>query len=366
MILALFLIFGGGEESEGSNVVEEQQDWLNYVMFRDIDTLYLNGHLTESHIFAATKGVEYHMSPSLDELTEGNQTIRVAFVDDEGTERIIEQQYTFVGAFSEWVYTLDYAGMTAEDVVREYINQTSIEPSLFSCFYYNPTTKEEYVYRPDEFYQGASTIKLPMSMYYYDLINKGELSEDYRLPFEEKNVQEGVGMTVYDYNVGAEIPISYLVEQALVESDNTAMSIMMSHIGSPEYRSVLAQYSENKLAEEFYQSNVITAQYCCDVMKYFYEHIEEYSLLEGYLKRASPGEYLEHEFSAYEIADKYGSYEDDMHDYGIVYAPQEYLIGVFTTGVGNAESHISNINKWLLGYTLYNLNGGQIAIGEAA
>lgn len=67
-----------------------------------------------------------------------------------------------------------------------------------------------------------------------------------------------------------------------------------------------------------------------------------------YLKQSSDGEYLKKYIDQYEVAHKYGSYNGYVHDYGIVFGKNPYLIGVFTKGVPNADEIIANISLEIL------------------
>lgn len=58
----------------------------------------------------------------------------------------------------------------------------------------------------------------------------------------------------------------------------------------------------------------------------------------------------------YDVAHKYGSYEGNIHDYGIVYGKEPYIIGVFTKSVPDAEELIANISLQVLNLTLQETN----------
>ena len=66
------------------------------------------------------------------------------------------------------------------------------------------------------------------------------------------------------------------------------------------------------------------------------------------MKQSSNGEYLKKYVTEYDVAHKYGSYEGNVHDYGIVYAESPYLIGVFTNGVAQADELIADISRQVL------------------
>ena len=63
------------------------------------------------------------------------------------------------------------------------------------------------------------------------------------------------------------------------------------------------------------------------------------------MKRSSGGIYLKANLPQYEVAHKYGSYDGYVHDYGIIYGKNTYLLGVFTKDIENASDLIANIGK---------------------
>ena len=63
------------------------------------------------------------------------------------------------------------------------------------------------------------------------------------------------------------------------------------------------------------------------------------------MKISSNGGYLKAKLSQYEVAHKYGSYDGYVHDYGIIYGQNTYLIGVFTKGIANGNDLIADIGE---------------------
>lgn len=59
-------------------------------------------------------------------------------------------------------------------------------------------------------------------------------------------------------------------------------------------------------------------------------------------KRASNGEYLKKYMQDYDIEHKYESYNGYVHDYGIVFGETDYLIGIFTKNISNADEFIAD------------------------
>ena len=233
--------------------------------------------------------------------------------------------------------------------IQQLITQIRTENDLsvdnFYFFYYNIEQKKYYFYNENAYFTAASTIKVPVVMLYYDKIANGELSLTDTLTYGSNDYEAGGGTTATDYSVGQNIPISYLLEQTIVNSDNTALNILIHNIGYTQCKEELAKYTDIPLIEDFYTSNVTNCSYYYDVLQYLYQNQEKYSELISYMKRSSGGMYLKENLPQYEVAHKYGSYSGYLHDYGIIYGQNTYLIGVFTKGIENASDLIAEIGQ---------------------
>ena len=238
---------------------------------------------------------------------------------------------------------------TLDNNIENLINQIMIENNLnennFFFFFYNVEEKKYYFYNENTYFIAASTIKVPVAMLYYDKIADGELNLSDTLIYNREDYEAGDGSTAADYSVGEKIPISYLLEQTIVNSDNTALNILINHIGYQKCKEELSKYSDIELIEDFYTSNVANVSYYYDVLQYLYQNTEKYSGLITNMKKSSGGGYLKADLPQYEVAHKYGSYDGYVHDYGIIYGQNTYLIGVFTKGIANASDLIADIGE---------------------
>ncbi len=236
-----------------------------------------------------------------------------------------------------------------EKIVQKYIKDKNLNEENFAFFYYEPETQKTYIYNGESYFTAASTIKVPLAMIYYDKINNGDFNSDSTIQYMEGNYEEGSGTTAALYKVGDDVPLSYLLEQMIVNSDNTATNILKTGLGGEKaYRILIKQYTKEEMPAEFNEQNITSANYSLDILKKLYENQEKYQALIELMKKSSGGGYLKKNITTCEIAHKYGSYEGNIHDYGICYAKQKYLIGIFTKKVPDAENLIANINKDIL------------------
>lgn len=237
---------------------------------------------------------------------------------------------------------------TEDEKIKELMQEIQMENSLnednFAFFYYNIEQQSYYFYNEDTYFTAASTIKMPIAMLYYDKIQDGELAIDDTIVYTSGCYEAGAGTTIYTYSTGSRVPIEFLLEQSIVNSDNTATNILIKNLGYTNCKKQIANYSNVEMVKDFFSSNIISAEYAYNVVNYLYENMQNYEELISYLKQSSNGEYLKKYISDYDVAHKYGKYNGYVHDYGIVFGQDTYLIGVFTKNVSNADELIAKIS----------------------
>ena len=233
-------------------------------------------------------------------------------------------------------------------LIAEIKTANNLTADNFAFFYYNPQTQKYYFDNQEKYFKGASTVKVPVAMIYYDKIRNGELTEESTLQYTSDDYEAGGGTTASKYKVGNYIPISFLLEQSIINSDNTAVNILIDGIGYRKCRELMAQYSDEEFIADFYTSNLTKASFGFDIINHIYQNQENYQELIGYMKQSSFGEYLKKYITEYDVAHKYGSYAGNVHDYGIVFTDSPYLIGVYTQNVTNADELIANISRQVL------------------
>ena len=65
-----------------------------------------------------------------------------------------------------------------KSLIAEIKTANNLTADNFAFFYYNPQTQKYYFDNQDKYFKGASTVKVPVAMIYYDKIRNGELTEE--------------------------------------------------------------------------------------------------------------------------------------------------------------------------------------------
>jgi len=195
----------------------------------------------------------------------------------------------------------------------------------------------------DEFI-AASIYKLPLAMLYYDKINEGEYTLDSTFTYSGY-MHEGAGVISSNYVIGSQVPLSDLLNDLIIYSDNDAGHILYENLGGwKEYKEAMTKYT-NSISENYYtMDNVTTVNTMNDVVTYLYDHKEDYKVLIKNMEKAEPGEYLDRD-TQLSMPQKYGMYDYALNSVGFVECNTSYSI-VVLTGLGDKGADVmANINR---------------------
>lgn len=195
----------------------------------------------------------------------------------------------------------------------------------------------------DEFI-AASIYKLPLAMLYYDKVNEGEYTLDSTFTYSGY-MHEDAGVISSDYGIGSQVPLSDLLNDLIIYSDNDADHILYENLGGwKEYKEAMTKYTDT-ISENYYtMDNVTTANTMNDVVTYLYDHKEDYKGLIKNMEEAEPGEYLDRD-TQLSMPQKYGMYDSALNSVGFVECNTSYSIVVLTSLGDKGADVMANINR---------------------
>lgn len=186
----------------------------------------------------------------------------------------------------------------------------------------------------DEFI-AASIYKLPLAMLYYDKVNEGEYTLDSTFTYSGY-MHEDAGVISSDYGIGSQVPLSDLLNDLIIYSDNDAGHILYENLGGwKEYKEAMTKYTDS-ISENYYTMN--------DVVTYLYDHKEDYKGLIKNMEEAEPGEYLDRD-TQLSMPQKYGMYDSALNSVGFVECNTSYSIVVLTSLGDKGADVMANINR---------------------
>ena len=195
----------------------------------------------------------------------------------------------------------------------------------------------------DEFI-AASIYKLPLAMLYYDKVNEGEYTLDSTFTYSGY-MHEDAGVISSDYGIGSQVPLSDLLNDLIIYSDNDAGHILYENLGGwKEYKEAMTKYTDSISVNYYTMDNVTTANTMNDVVTYLYDHKEDYKGLIKNVEEAEPGEYLDRD-TQLSMPQKYGMYDSALNSVGFVECNTSYSIVVLTSLGDKGADVMANINR---------------------
>ena len=227
----------------------------------------------------------------------------------------------------------DISGKSIEELIDAFREEHNLDETNFELSYYNTVSGESYDYNETKLLYGASTYKLPLNLYYYDMQLAGEITGD-------TMITQGSSLDEAHY-------------QSLVYSNNELSYSLWRRIGDwPEYKMAMRKYftmTDDEIPQNYYYDHVFCTRMMMDTLKVVWDGQEKYTELIDYLRIACPNAYFKTYIDVEQtpIAHKYGSYNGAENDVGIIWAEQPFLLAVYTSGLsygagGNVDSAYSD------------------------
>ncbi len=231
-----------------------------------------------------------------------------------------------------------------EAVMNDFIAKNDLKNADFSVSYYNTVTGESYSVNDTLFLPAASTFKLPLNMYYYELERDGKIASDAIIPSAKLE--------------GVEYRLSDTHRASLVDSDNDTALALLYNLGEfPDYKRIMRdayfQMPKEQIEAVYYADNYYCTNMMMDALKYLYAHSEDFEEMLDYMKQAQPDTYFRAYVTEYEVAHKYGWFEGSVNDVGIFYTPEPFLLAVYTRDLNN-EYLLPEVAKLLTEYNVAN------------
>lgn len=232
-------------------------------------------------------------------------------------------------------------GTVLTSKIQKVLEERSINPKQISVGYYYSATGDSWYYNGDTWFYPASMYKVPLVMLLAEKVHNGELTQD-------SKVYDGV--------------VSEIEEHILTYSNNDWAHAIRKYLGGDaQWREDAKKYAQ--LAEEDYDPDYLdycyfNNRYMTQVMTTLYTQRQRFPNVVECLLTAQPeGYYRQTLGEQYEIAQKYGSFEDSRgvkfnHCSAIIYTPNPIVVTVMTRDVSRYEAAIAEIGQILAEYTL--------------
>lgn len=232
-------------------------------------------------------------------------------------------------------------GTVLTSKVESFLNEWDIDPQQISVGYCYTATGDSWYYNGEEWFYPASMYKVPLMMLVAEKEYAGELSQDTEIQGESLGRIEELILT-YSNNDWAHVIREYMGGDDVWREDAKKFAQLEDEDYDPDY------------LDYCYFNNI----YMTQVMKTLYDGQDRFPNVIDCLLVAEPGEYYKATLEdKYEIAQKYGSFEDSRgekfnHCSAIIYTPNPCIVTVMTSNVTKYQTIISKLGDILVDYTL--------------
>ena len=228
------------------------------------------------------------------------------------------------------------------------VKSASKKVPKLALYYQNLVTGQSYSYQSTNVFSAASTIKLPLVLYVYELASQNKINLHEKLTYKSHHYYEGSGVIQND-QIGTQYTIKELVEKSVVYSDNIAFTMLREKVGQANF----IQYANSIGGTVVYPSgrNQTTAKdlstYLGRLWDFSKKNPELGQELINLLKNTVYQETVAKSVNPEEVAHKVGYIPMNLvyNDAAIVYDDQPYILVVMTQGipVGQDVHFISNL-----------------------
>lgn len=235
-----------------------------------------------------------------------------------------------------------YAGKTWEDVVDRVLEECDVSRDHITAGYCNLVTGEEHYINGDEYKTAASMYKLPLNMYFTDLIQSGQFDWDSYYP---------------------NVTYEYVRDASLIYSDNDwSMFLWSSSVigGYSKFRELTAPYMGvdlNDVPDNYYSDNIYTARQFINCLKLLYNEQDRFPGIIETMQQTEQERFFMLREPRFKIAHKYGYISENghsfMNDCGLAFTSQPIALVMFTDNVDNAEELLTAYCTAVCEYTNY-------------
>lgn len=230
---------------------------------------------------------------------------------------------------------------TLEKQIREYLGDNVNKLGLV---YYDINSKKSLEINADKQFAAASTIKVPINMLVYDMIQDKKIDISEKLKFQEGDFEEGAGV-LQGEDLSNPIAIKTLSDYSIRYSDNIAINMLLRKVGSENRYNFIETTAGHPILHE---GNNITPRDSFKILERLYlnpENNEHYATLIETMKKTEFHDRIDKYIPREIVAHKIGDYGEYVNDIGIVFKKNPYIFVIFTKDIPEANEIIGQVSK---------------------
>jgi len=214
----------------------------------------------------------------------------------------------------------------------------------FGMVYYDINSKETIEINGDKQFVAASTIKVPINMLLYDMVQNKKVNINEKLKYMDVDFENGAGI-LQNMDLSKPISIKTLSEYSIIYSDNIAINMILRKIDNENKYKYIEKIVGHPIVHE---GNNITPVESFKILERLYLNPDNNKYYSGIIETMKKTEYHDRidKYIPQEIvAHKIGDFGDYVNDTAIVCKDNPYILVIFTDGISDANEVIAQVSK---------------------
>ena len=216
--------------------------------------------------------------------------------------------------------------------------------SKLGLIYYDINSKKSIEINADNQYAAASTVKVPINMLMYDMVQEKKIDINEKLKFKEGDFEEGAGI-LQGEELSKPIALKTLSDYSIRYSDNIAVNMLLRKVGNENRYNFIEKVVGHPIAHE---GNNITPRDSFKLLERLYlnpQKNEYYPTLIETMKKTVFHDRIDLYIPRKIVAHKIGDYGEYVNDTGIVFKEKPYILVIFTKNMPDANEVIGQVSK---------------------
>jgi beta-lactamase class A len=230
---------------------------------------------------------------------------------------------------------------TLEKQIRAFVGDNI---NKFGLVYYDINSKKSIEINADKQFVAASTIKVPINMLMYDMIQDKKIDINEKLKYEECDYEDGAGV-LQGSELSNPIAIKTLSDYSIMYSDNIAINMILRKVGTENRYKYIEEILGHPTVHE---GNSTSPKDSFKILERLYSNPEDnkyYSTMIETMKKTEYHDRIDKYIPKEIVAHKIGDFAEYVNDMGIVCKENPYILVVFTKEIPGASEVIGQVSK---------------------
>lgn len=216
----------------------------------------------------------------------------------------------------------------------------------FGMVYYDINSEKFIEINSNKQFVAASTIKIPINMLMYDMIQCKKININEKLKYQKEDFEDGAGK-LQGMDLSNPIAIKTLSDYSIIYSDNIAINMILRKTGKKNRYIYIEKIVGHHIV---HKGNNITSKDYFKILERLYSNPQNnkyYSSMIETMKKTKYNDRIDKYIPHQIVAHKIGDFAPYVNDSGIVYKANPYIIVIFTKEIPEAKEVIAQVSKMI-------------------